>query len=169
MSPKTPLPGKTDLAILKILQSRARISNAELAKQVGLSESACLARTRRLQESGTIRQFVTVVNAQEVGVAVTTFTFVTLARHNRAMAEAFVGHIRRMPEVMECYNVTGQWDYLLKIVARDISAYRDFVIDRLIEAEGVDKVETLMVLKAEKVTFELPLDALPERIEPCAP
>ncbi|NOY81544.1 MAG: Lrp/AsnC family transcriptional regulator [Kiritimatiellaeota bacterium] len=149
---------KVDFAILGFLQAQARMSNSELARRVGLSESACLARTRRLQTDGTIKQFVTVVDARKVGMEITTFTFVTLAGHNRKTANTFVDRIKQTPEVLECYNVTGQWDYLLKIVAKDISAYRDFVIDRLIEIDGVDKVETLIVLKSEKESFSLPLD-----------
>ncbi len=154
---------KADLAILKRLQENAKTPNSELARHVNLSESACLARTKRLMENGIIKQFVCVLDPPAVGMEVMAFTFVTLDRHNRKTAKSFVDRIKRTPNVMECYNVTGQWDYLLKVFARGISDYRDFVIDQLLEIEGVDKVETLIVMKAEKQIYSLPLPSHPER------
>jgi Lrp/AsnC family leucine-responsive transcriptional regulator len=97
------------------------------------------------------------VDQDKVGLPVSTFTFVTLSKHSRKAAIAFLKKIEKMPEVMECYNMTGQADYLLKIVSPDIARYRDFVMDGLIEIPGVQHVETLVVLKTEKRSFSLPL------------
>ncbi len=149
---------EVDLAILRLLQADASITNADLAAKVGLSPSACLSRTKRLTERGVIRKFTAVVDEKTVGLGVVVFAFVTLSKHSRSAAESFLERIQKIAQVMECYNVTGRADYLLKIVARDISAYRDFVIDQVIELPEVEHVETLVVLKAEKRSFELPLD-----------
>jgi Lrp/AsnC family leucine-responsive transcriptional regulator len=149
---------KTDAAILDLLQTDSSLANSDLAAQVGLSPSACLARTKRLRERGVVRDFTALVDQDKVGLPVTTFTFVILAKHSRKAAETFLKRIAQMPQVMECYNVTGRADYLLKIVAPDIASYRDFVIDGLIGIPGVEHVETLVVLKTEKRKLRLPLD-----------
>ena len=99
------------------------------------------------------------MDQEKVGLPVSTFTFVTLSKHSRKAAQAFLKKIEKMSQIMECYNVTGQADYLLKILSPDISSYRDFVIDGLIGIQGVKHVETLVVLKTEKRHFSLPLGA----------
>lgn len=152
---------KTDMLILQNIQADAKIANSTLAKRVGLSPSACLARTKRLQEDGIISAYAAMIDATKIGLQVSSFTFVTLSPHNRETANHFVQEIDKIPQILECYNITGNWDYLLKIVSPNISSYRDFVIDKLIAIEGVNHVETLIVLKTEKNTFCLPLDAIP--------
>jgi len=144
--------------MLRLLQADASITNAELAANVGLSPSACLSRTRRLRERGVIAKFAAVVDERRVGLGIIAFAFVTLSKHSRTAAESFVNRIEKIAQVMECYNVTGRADYLLKIVAPDISTYRDIVIDQVIEIPEVEHVETLVVLKTEKRSFELPLE-----------
>ena len=156
--PKTVPPlDKTDKAILKQLQANSRIPNSELADEVKLSASACLKRVNRLREQGTIKQFAAVINPIDIGLEVTTFVFVALSPHTRKVADEFVKRIKAIEQILECYHVTGEFDYLLKIVASDISAYRDFVIDELLTIAGVSKLETLVVLKTEKQTFNLPI------------
>ncbi len=152
------LPDEIDITILQELQRNSRIPNSELAGKVGLSASACLSRTNKLRELGIIKHFVTAVDRLKVGLPVLLFTFVTLSPHNRKMADAFVERIKEMDQVLECYHITGRFDFLLKIVAPDISTYRDYIIDELVEIPGVEKVETLVVLKEEKERFSLPLD-----------
>ncbi|MHB1000035.1 MAG: Lrp/AsnC family transcriptional regulator [Armatimonadota bacterium] len=149
---------EVDLAMLRLLQADASITNAELATKVGLSPSACLSRTKRLLERGVIGKFTAVVDEKKVGMAITVFAFVTLSKHSRSDAESFLKRIEKIAQVMECYNVTGRADYMMKIVAPDIYTYRDFVIDQVIEIPEVEHVETLVVLKTEKRSFELPLD-----------
>jgi len=149
----------TDIAILELLQADSSASNSDLAVGIGLSPSACLARVNRLRERGVIERFTAIVEQKKVGLPVTTFSFVTLSKHGRKAADTFLKKILDMPQVMECYNVTGRADYLLKIIASGISSYRDFVIDGLIGIPGVEHVETLVVLKTEKRSFSLPLNA----------
>lgn len=148
---------QADTAILELLQLDSSIPNSELAKKVGLSPSACLARTKNLRRRGILERFTAILDQGKVGLPVSTFTFVTLSKHSRKAAEAFIKKIEKMPQVIECYNVTGRADYLLKIISPDISSYRDFIIDGLIGIQQVEHVETLVVLKTEKRNFSLPL------------
>lgn len=148
---------EVDMAILTHLQKDSTITNAELAKQVGLSPSACLGRTKRLKEAGILKQFIAIVDEQKIGLEVVTFVFVSLEPHDRKTTESFLESIRKIPNVMECHNISGVHDYLLKIVAPSINAYRNFVIDTLIEVPGVGKVETSVVLSSEKLSYQLPL------------
>lgn len=148
---------QVDMSILSLLQADATITNAELAKQVGLSPSACLGRTKRLKEAGILKRFVAIIDEQKVGLDVVTFVFVSLTPHDRKTTEAFLESIHQIPQVMECHNISGVHDYLLKIVAPSISDYRSFIIDRLIEVPGVGKVETSVVLSCEKLSHQLPL------------
>ncbi|MFW8600428.1 Lrp/AsnC family transcriptional regulator [Desulfobacterota bacterium M19] len=146
-----------DLTIITHLQEDATISNAELAKKIDLSPSACLGRCKRLKQSGVIRQFAAIVDERKVGLEVITYVFVSLSPHNRVTTEAFLKSIRRIPDVMECHNISGIHDYLLKIISPSINDYRNFVIDTLIEVPGVGKVETSVVLSTEKLSYQLPL------------
>jgi Lrp/AsnC family leucine-responsive transcriptional regulator len=146
-----------DYNILRLLQTDASISNARLAGKVSLSPSACLSRVKRLQQHGVIKQFTVIADELQLGLGVATFTFVSLSQHRRSRAEEFVSRIQEIPQVTECYNITGSSDYLLKILSPNISSYRDFVIDTLLEIPGVEHAETLVVLKTEKREFVLPL------------
>lgn len=146
-----------DLSILTRLQRDSTITNAELAKQIGLSASACLGRTKRLKEAGVIKQFVAIIDEQKAGLEVVTYVFITLSPHDRDTTESFLARIREIPNVMECYNISGNYDYLLKIISPSINAYRNFVIDTLIDVPGVGKVETTVVLSSEKQSYQLPL------------
>lgn len=148
-----------DFAILAHLQSDATISNAELAKQIALSPSACLGRTKRLKESGIIKRYTAVVDEQKIGLEMVAYVFVTLDPHDRQTTEAFLASIREISNVMECYNISGVYDYLLKIICPTIKEYRNFLIDTLIEVPGVGKVETSVVLSTEKQSFQLPLSS----------
>ncbi|MBA3014099.1 MAG: Lrp/AsnC family transcriptional regulator [Proteobacteria bacterium] len=146
-----------DFAILTYLQSDATITNAELAKKIELSPSSCLGRTKRLKESGIIKRYAVIVDEKKIGLEIVTYVFVTLSPHDRKTTEAFLERIREIQNVVECHNISGVYDYLLKIVSPSIQEYRDFVIDTLIEAPGVGKVETSVVLSTEKQSFQLPL------------
>lgn len=147
-----------DKEIIDILQSDASISNIELSKKIGLSPSACLSRTKRLKELGIIKQYATIIDEKKVGLEIVAFTFVNLSPHNRNTANAFLTKVKGTPQILECYNITGNWDYLLKIVSHDIATYRDFLIDSLLEFPGVNKVETNIVLGTDKQSFYLPID-----------
>lgn len=147
-----------DKAILSVLQRDSSISNLELSKQIGLSPSACLARTKNLREMGVIKQFTTIVDEKKLGMETLAFILVNLSPLNRETANFFVAEINRLPQVLECYTVTGNHDYLLKIVAKDMQSYRDFVIDYLMGIPGVNRVETSIVMQTEKRSLAIPIE-----------
>ncbi|NOX26420.1 MAG: Lrp/AsnC family transcriptional regulator [Deltaproteobacteria bacterium] len=146
-----------DFAILSQQQRDATITNAELAQKIELSPSACLGRTKRLKKSGIIKRYTAIIDEQKIGLEVVTYVSITLEPHDRQTTEAFLRRIREIPNVMECYNVSGAYDYFLKIISPTIKDYRNFLIDTLIEVPGVGKVETSVVLSTEKQSFQLPL------------
>ena len=112
-----------DRAILKLLQQDARITNSSLAEKVSLSESACLRRVRALEESGLIESYTTVLNQQKAGFPVNVFVNITLDRQAQAGLEAFETAVRKLPEVMECYLMTGDYDYLVRVVVADLADF----------------------------------------------
>lgn len=148
----------SDKAILRELQEDASISNLELSKKIGLSPSACLARTRNLVETGIIKKFATIVDEKKLGMEVLAFALVNLTPLNRDTIHSFLEDINKLPQVQECYTLTGSHDYLLKIVAKDMASYRDFIIDSLMQNSAISRVETSMVMGMEKRTVYVPID-----------
>ncbi|KUO78392.1 MAG: ArsR family transcriptional regulator [Desulfosporosinus sp. BRH_c37] len=148
----------TDKAILRELQEDASISNLDLSKKIGLSPSACLARTKNLIETGIIKKFATIVDEKKLGMETLAFVLVNLTPLNRETIHSFLEDIHRLPQVQECYTLTGSHDYLLKVVAKNMESYRDFIIDSLMQNSAVSKVETSMVMGIEKRTIYVPID-----------
>jgi len=147
-----------DKAILSALQKDSSISNLDLSKLIGLSASACLTRTKNLKELGVIKQFTTIVDEKKLGMETLAFIMVILSPLSRETANFFLERINKLPQVLECYAITGNRDYILKIVAKDIQTYKDFVIDSLMAIPGVSRVETSIVISTEKRTVSIPIE-----------
>jgi DNA-binding Lrp family transcriptional regulator len=147
-----------DKAILRELQEDASISNLELSKKIGLSASACLARTKNLIEAGVIQKFTTIVDEKKLGMETLAFVLVNLSPLNRDTIFSFLEDIKKLPQVQECYTLTGSHDYLLKIVAKDMQSYRDFIVDSLMQNSSISSVETSIVMGIEKRTVNVPVD-----------
>lgn len=147
---------KLDKQLIVLLQEDSSISNKDLADKVGLSPSACLSRIKRLKEIGVIKKYAAIIDEKMLGYEVIAFTFITLSPHNRDITNAFLSKIKDTPQILECYNISGSWDYLIKIVANDLADCRDFLIDTLLSFPGVNKIETSMVLSTDKQSFCLP-------------
>ncbi len=149
---------ETDRRILASLQAHARLRNVELAEQVGLSASPCLRRVKRLEETGVIRGFATLVDPEAVGLPVSVFVQVTLERQSETALETFESHIAEWPEVMECYLMTGDADYLLRVVAADLTAYQEFLMNKLTRVEGVASIKSSFALRRIAYRTALPVD-----------
>lgn len=147
----------TDWKILSLLQADARISNVDLAAKVGLSPSPCLNRVRALEKTGYISRYVTLLDALSVGLKVSVFIQVTLERQVEPALEAFERAIRDRPEVMECYLMTGQFDYLLRVVCADLGAYEAFIREKLTRVDGVSSIESSFALGQVKYSRVLPI------------
>jgi DNA-binding Lrp family transcriptional regulator len=146
-----------DWQILGLLQADARMSNVELAKAVGLSPSPCLNRVRALEEAGYISRYVTLLDALRIGLKVSVFIQVTLERQVETALERFETAIRGRPEVMECYLMTGDADYLIRVVVADIQRLEEFILKFLTKLPGVGNIKSSFALKQVKYQTALPL------------
>ena len=146
-----------DRRILAALQENARIANTELAAAVGLSPAPCLRRVRALEEDGVIRKHVSLVNPGAVGLPVSVFVCISLERQVEEALKRFERVILARPEVMECYLMTGDADYLLRVVCADLAAYERFVLDHLTKVPGVSSIRSSFALKQVKYSTALPL------------
>ena len=149
-----------DWKILGLLQADARMANVELARAVGLSPSPCLHRVRALEEAGYISRYVTLLDALRVGLKVSVFIQVTLERQIESALERFENAIRGRPEVMECYLMTGDADYLIRVVVADIQVLEEFILKFLTKLPGVGNIKSSFALKQVKYQTALPLPAL---------
>ena len=146
-----------DLRILERLQQDARTSNVELARAVNLSPSPCLARVRALEEDGTIEKYVTLLNPKKIGITVSVLVQVTLEKQVEPALEAFERAVRERPEVMECYLMTGDADYLLRVLVPDVPAFERFILEFLSRVPGVGNIKSSFALKQVKYQTALPL------------
>ncbi|NOU07519.1 MAG: Lrp/AsnC family transcriptional regulator [Hyphomicrobiaceae bacterium] len=146
-----------DAKILEVLQEDARISNVELAARVGLSPSPCLARVRALEASGLIRRYVALLDPQRFGLDVSVFIQVSLEKQVGASLVAFEAAIVAMPEVMECYLMTGDSDYMLRVLVADVPAVQRFIVERLSKVPGVSSIRSSFALKQVKFNTALPM------------
>lgn len=153
---KTPL-DPIDVTLLNAVQQNARLTNAELGKLVGLSPSGVQKRLRKLEESGVIEGYVTLLNRKEVGFDLLVFVKVTMAGHTTELIEAFDSSIREMPEVLESHRIIGDADYLLKVVVRDREELDFFLMKRLLALEPVARVSSYLALKEVKETTKVAL------------
>ncbi len=146
-----------DWAILSLLQDDARLSNVDLAKAVGLSPSPCLARVRALEEAGYISRYVSLLDPRRIGLTVSVFIQVALEKQVERALGVFEQAIRDRPEVMECYLMTGESDYLLRVVVPDLQALERFILDVLTRIPGVGNIKSSFALKQVKYQTALPL------------
>lgn len=146
-----------DRRILQLLQADAKITNAELAQRVGLSASPCLSRVRALETAGVISRHVTLLDPLKVGLAVSVFVQVRLEQQVETSLNAFQAAISAYPEVMECYLMTGNADYLLRVLVADVQALERFIVERLSKTKGVASIRSSLALKQVKYETALPV------------
>jgi len=155
-SPRPRLDG-LDRRLLGYLQKDARVSTAELARRLGLSGPGLQKRLRKLENQGVIRGYATIVNREAVGLDLLCFVHVTLAHHRPNSVKQFPDKIKNMPEVLECHFLTGEFDYLLKVVVANHDHLQKFLFGTLMRAGGIDRTRTSIVVKEVKASTSLPL------------
>jgi len=148
-----------DVAILRELQEEGRLSNVELARRINLSPPATHARIKRLDEQGLIRQYVALLDPVKMGYDLMCFISISLQLHQTEELEAFKERISQMPEVLECFHVTGEFDYLLKVVVRNRQELQRLVVERITPLAGVARIYTSLVLTEVKSTTALPIQS----------
>lgn len=146
-----------DKRILEHLQLNARLSNVELAERVALSPSPCLRRVRNLEKRGVVKGYVALVDQVAVGLPVSIFVQVSLERQTEPLLAEFESALQERPEVMECYLMTGDADYLLRVVAQDLAAYERFLLQHLTRIPGVANIRSSFALKQVVYKTALPL------------
>ena len=146
-----------DRRILGELQRNGRISNVDLAASVGLSPSPCLRRVRDLENGGVIDRYAAIIDQNAAGRSLSVFVQVTLERQIETALDAFERSVSERPEVMECYLMTGDSDYLLRVVVADVSAYEVFLKDHLTRIPGVSAIKSSFALNRVKYETALPL------------
>lgn len=149
-----------DRKILNCLQENARISNSELADAVGLSASPCWRRVRALEDAGVVRKYAAIVEPKVIGLPVNVFVSVTLEKQVEDWLERFEAALQDRPEVMECYLMTGEFDYLLRVVVPDLQAYEKFVLEHLTRIPGIAGIKSSFALKQVQYKTALPLGHL---------
>jgi len=148
---------KFDKAILTALQRDGRISNVQLAGLVNLSESACLRRVRALEESGLIERYAALLEQKMAGLSGTVFVHIALRREEQSELAAFESAVQSIPEVMECYLMTGEFDYLLRLVVSDMADFERLHNESLTRLPGVARVNSSVAIRTVRRTTELPL------------
>ena len=148
---------RIDKSILVSLQRNGRVSNVKLAEAVGLSEAACLRRVRALERAGYITGYAARVNASKLGLGSNVFVEITLHQEQQRDLQAFEAAVACVPEVMECYLLTGQYDYLLRVVVRDMEDFERIHRESITSLPGVSRVQTSFVLRAVKKEASLPI------------
>lgn len=141
---------QTDLNILRTIQQNAKLTTKELAVAVNLSPTPVFERLKRMERQGYIRRYVAVLDAEKLDRGLIVFCNVKLRHMNRDIAHDFVSRVSAIPEVTECYNISGNYDYLLKVHARDMKQYQEFVINKLGTIESLGSLESTFVMSEVK-------------------
>ena len=147
----------TDRKILDLLQTNPGINASAIGERIGLSQSACWRRMQRMREEGVIRDHPVILDREKVGLTTMVFAHVKLTSHGRSNLSAFADAVSEYPEVLDCYVVLGNVDFLLRIVAEDIKAYEQFFFEKLSQLPGIQEVTSSIVLSDIKHTMALPI------------
>ena len=146
-----------DRKILGILQENGKITNAQLSVDVGLSPAPTLERVKKLEKNGVIESYHAKLNKQEIGLGVSTFVHVALISHRKGIVDSFVDQITRIPEVVECHHITGQGDFILKVVSRDINSYQRLLVEVINEIPEIDNTQSTVILSTFKDSRVMPI------------
>lgn len=149
-----PLDAK-DLGILKLLQQNARITVKEISDQVNLSTTPVHERIKRMEETGVIKQYATLVDHTKVKKGLMVICYVSLKQHDKTAGGKFIKRMHELNEVIECYNISGEFDFMLKVVAESMDAYYDFHVNKLSQAENIGHVQSVFVMGVIKQTHVL--------------
>ncbi len=149
---------RIDQKILKILQENSKITNLDLSKKIGLSPAPTLERVKKLEQSEIVQSYHAQVNPQSIGLNVQTFVLVSLAWQKENALNQFLDKIKSIDEITECYIITGEADFLIKIICKDIPTYEQLLFKTLSQIEEIERLKTLMTLSTVKSSKVLPFD-----------
>ncbi|MCW3115102.1 MAG: leucine-responsive regulatory protein regulator for leucine (or lrp) regulon and high-affinity [Segetibacter sp.] len=144
-----------DLAILRLLQENARITVKEISEKIHLSTTPVHERIKRMEETGVIKQYATLVDHTKVKKGLMVICYVSLKQHSKEAGDKFIKTIQELNEVIECYNISGEFDFMLKVVSEDMNAYYDFHVNKLSQIENMGHVQSVFVMGIIKQTHQL--------------
>ncbi|OWY19968.1 Lrp/AsnC family transcriptional regulator [Sphingobacteriales bacterium UPWRP_1] len=150
-------PDATDRRIMHLLQQNCALTHKEIAAETGLTTTPVYERIKRLEREGFISGYVALLNPEKVGRSLTVFCLVSLKEHAKSLLEKFVEEVLRFEEVMECYHIAGNYDYLLKVAVKDMEAYRHFIVNNLAAMNNVAHAHSSFVMTTEKHSTALPV------------
>lgn len=145
----------TDIAILKLLQADAKMTVKEIAEKVNLSTTPVHERIKRMEQQGVIKQYAALLDHQKVNKGMIVICYVSLKQHSKTAGAKFIKHIHELPEVIECYNISGEFDFMLKVVAANMNDYYDFHVNKLSQSENIGHVQSVFVMGVIKQTHVL--------------
>ena len=152
------LPDKKDLSSLKLLQQNARITVKEISEKIHLSTTPVHERIKRMEEAGIIKQYATLVDNTKVKKSLMVICYVSLKQHGKNAGAKFIKVINELNEIIECFSISGEFDFMLKIVCEDMNAYYDFHVNKLSEIENVGHVQSIFVMGIIKQTHQVVWD-----------
>jgi Lrp/AsnC family leucine-responsive transcriptional regulator len=147
----------TDIGILQILQNNARLTNKEIGEKLHKSASAINERIRRMQEQGYIKKYVAVLDHKKIDRGLIAFTHVQLRDHSKETLNYFESEIVKLPEVLECYHMSGQYDFILRVAVKDLDAYHQFLMNHLFETVPLGSLQSTFVMKEAKSEMAYPI------------
>ncbi len=147
----------TDRKILDILQTNSNITNAQLAQEIGLSPAPTLERVKKLETAKIIKSYHANVDQASVGLGVSTFVMVTLRGHNKENIQKFIDAVQKINEVVECHHLTGQADFILKVVSPDIPSYQTLMLEKVSNIDVVDNMQSMVILSTFKDSKVVPI------------
>ena len=146
---------KKDMAILKLLQENARVTVKEISEKIHLSTTPVHERIKRMEESGVIKQYVTLLDHSKVKKGLIVICYVSLKEHSKNAGNKFIKTIHELNEVTECYNISGEFDFMLKVICEDMNGYYDFHVNKLSQIENMGHVQSIFVMGVIKQTHQL--------------
>lgn len=146
-----------DKHILEILQANAKITNSQLATEIGLSPAPTLERVRKLENGGLIKSYHAAIDVKQMGLGTGVFVLISLSAHKKSQIMSFVDKINKIPEVIECHHITGSGDFLLKILTRDISSYQQLILNTLADIDEIGNMQSMMILSTFKESKVMPI------------
>ena len=152
---------KNDLSILKLLQENARITVKEISERIHLSTTPVHERIKRLEQSGVIKQYTTLLDYNKVDRSLMVICYVSLKEHSKSAGVKFIKNINELHEVIECYSISGEFDFMLKVLCRDMNAYYDFHVNKLSQQENMGNVQSVFVMGVIKETYLTPSPLTP--------
>ena len=148
---------ETDISILRLLQENSDITTKELADKVNLSSTPVYERVKKLEQDGYIKKYVALLDREKLGKGLIVFCNVSLRKHTREIGQQFVRDIAMLDEVTECYNISGDYDFLLKVLVNDMKHYQDFVLNRLGSVKNIGSAHSIFVMGEIKHSYQVPL------------